>query len=69
MTAMKWTDLEVDILKKNYLDWTVPIEEIAEMLGRTYGSITAKARDLGIRRPLPTYLHHGGGGEGDDFSS
>ncbi len=51
---MKWTTDDVTLLKKNYLDWTVSIDEIAEMLGRTRASVRAKARSLGMRRPIPT---------------
>jgi hypothetical protein len=69
MNGKPWTEEEEQVLKDNYQNWQVTIDEIAERVGRSKGAVRAKARDLRLRRPLPTFLHHAGGVEDDVYSS
>ena len=50
----KWTKEEEDILTELYTNWEISVDEIADRLGRTNRSISSKARDMGLRRPIPT---------------
>jgi len=46
----KWTEEEVEFLKRNYSEMTG--KEIAEALGRTDQSVWGKARDLGLKSDI-----------------
>lgn len=48
MLQRRWTDREVRVLRKLHADGR-PFQEVADFLGRTYGSVKSKAHDIGLR--------------------
>lgn len=45
----KWTDEEVEYLKKHYTGKVGQIQKVADHLGRSYNSVHEKAKNLGIK--------------------
>lgn len=52
MSRRKWTQEELDLLRELYKT-TLSVEEVANKLGRTKGSVVDKARSLNIKRSIP----------------
>ena len=46
-----WTDVEVDMLRRVYAGTKLNLDDFAEVIGRSPGNISRKARTLGLTRP------------------
>ena len=49
-TKARWTNDEIENLKKLYLDERLPKDKIAEELNRSYKSVESKIQELGLHR-------------------